>query len=82
MFQHIPRHIRPQNRDWLAGEQVSLRTPTGNWQVGIVFKNNSLPRFSAGWNKFTRDNKLRKNQKLVFTFEEEHDGIIFDIRNG
>lgn len=82
LFQTIPKHITPQNRAWVAGEQVSIRTPTGMWTVGIVFNSSGAPRFSAGWNRFSRDNELRKNQMLVFTVEEEHDGIIFDVQYG
>ncbi|WOH04109.1 hypothetical protein DCAR_0623515 [Daucus carota subsp. sativus] len=33
---HIPVHVKPTNRAWIAGEKVSLRTAAGAWNVGIV----------------------------------------------
>ncbi|KAK1389864.1 hypothetical protein POM88_018042 [Heracleum sosnowskyi] len=77
---HIPSHVSARNRDWQSGEEVMLRTDVGTWMVRIVF-NNGSPRFSAGWNKFARDNKFIVNQKLVFTLIEEDDVIVFDIQS-
>ncbi|KAK1352216.1 hypothetical protein POM88_053480 [Heracleum sosnowskyi] len=77
---HIPSHVSARNRAWQSGEEVMLRTDVGTWMVRIVF-NNGSPRFSAGWNKFARDNKFIVNQKLVFTLIEEDDVIVFDIQS-
>lgn len=78
-MQHIPRNVKPLNRGWKAGEHVRLRTAAGTWTVKIVF-NNGIPRFSAGWNQFSRYYKFKANQNLVFTLLEDEDGIVFDVQ--
>lgn len=79
ILQHIPRAIVPHDRQWIAGEKVLLRTNNGFWSVGIVY-NHKIPRFSAGWNLFAKDNKLQLNQSLDFTLVEDANGIIFDVQ--
>lgn len=73
--------MKPQNREWEIGEQVLLSSVNGDWMVSIVFSNGT-PRFSAGWNKFARDNNLRENQNLVFTLFEQQDVHLFDVQIG
>lgn len=79
VLQHIPKTIIPHGRQWIAGEKVLMRTTNGSWSVGIVY-NHKIPRFSAGWNLFAKDNGLQQNQNLVFTLVEDPNGIAFDVQ--
>lgn len=78
-MQVIPRYITPRNREWKAGDKVTLVTDNGNWPLGIVMSHGRA-RFSAGWNKFVRDNRLRNSQVLVFTLVESDDGPILNVQ--
>lgn len=77
--QHIPSNVKPQQRKWRHGEEVLLSTVNGDWMVRIVFSNGN-PRFSAGWNRFARDNNLQQNQNLVFTLFEDQDMLLFNVQ--
>ncbi|KAK1396556.1 hypothetical protein POM88_006419 [Heracleum sosnowskyi] len=57
------------NRQWRVGERVLLRTDEGSWSIGLTV-NDGRVRFSTGWNKFARDNELKKRQNLVFNMNE------------
>lgn len=78
LWQHIPKHICPRNRSWQAGEDVKLKTDKGSWNVSIVLSNRT-GRFSAGWNRFSEDNKLKKSNSLIFTMFESAEGIVFNV---
>ena len=78
MLQHIPVHVKPTNRAWIAGEKVSLRTAAGAWNVGIVLSGRKA-RFSSGWNKFSSDNNLVQSQTINFSLVEGIDGIFFNV---
>lgn len=75
---HIPRNIKFQNRDWNRGDCAKVRKTDGSWDPGIVL-NNGKARFSAGWSKFVREQKLKKNDNLRFTLHEDDDIAVFDI---
>ncbi|KAL1811383.1 hypothetical protein ACET3Z_021448 [Daucus carota] len=75
---HIPVHVKPTNRAWIAGEKVSLRTAAGAWNVGIVLSGRKA-RFSSGWNKFSSDNNLVQIQTINFSLVEGIDGIFFNV---
>lgn len=78
-FQYIPNSITPHGRQWMENEKITLRSENGEWQVKIVLSN-GLPRISAGWNKFAKDNELIYEQSLTFILvEEEENGAIFEI---
>ena len=54
-------------------------TDKGVWDIGIT--NTPIrPRFSAGWNKFIRDNEYRAGQMLNFTLIEHDEYTDFIIR--
>lgn len=56
-----------------------MRTQIGEWTVGIATSKNR-PRYSAGWNAFTKDNKLKYNKSYKFTLlSDEDDGVIFHV---
>ncbi|KAK1383336.1 hypothetical protein POM88_021071 [Heracleum sosnowskyi] len=74
----IPRFIVPANKQWLVGERVLLRTDEGSWSIGLTV-NDGRARFSAGWNKFARDNELKRRQNLVFNMIEGAEGIVFEV---
>lgn len=77
--QYIPSSIRHHDRQWRSSEKIILRTKTGEWMVGLsVLRGNA--RCSAGWNKFSKDNKLKKNETLTFTMiGDEGNGVIFNV---
>ncbi|KAK1384321.1 hypothetical protein POM88_022056 [Heracleum sosnowskyi] len=75
---YIPRYINLGNRNFNQGERVMFRFENEQWGVGIVYSN-GLPRFSAGWNKFVKDNQISLNEKVEFTMVEEEDELVFDI---
>ena len=76
VLQYIPIAIQPNGRRWINGENVTLRRGLLTWNVKVVCST-GLPRFSAGWNQFTTNNELEKDDTLVFTFHQED--LIFDI---
>lgn len=79
-MQHIPGNVNPFGRQWRAGERVLLRTHNGSWSVGIIY-NHRIPRFSAGWNPFAKDNELKMNQTLIFTMvEDDNAPVAFDVQ--
>ena len=62
-----------------AGDRSILRTGEGTWSVGLVKSNEGL-RFSAGWNKFSKENNLELNNVLRFTFAGQENGqCVFDV---
>ncbi|KAK1401320.1 hypothetical protein POM88_000925 [Heracleum sosnowskyi] len=75
---YIPKSITPRNRRWKSGERVLLTTDVGSWTVGVV-TSKATTRFSAGWNTFAGKNEFITNQRLVFTMNEEADGIVFEV---
>lgn len=77
-MQHIPGNVKPRDQNWQAGEKVSFVTAKGTWQVGIVL-HNGRGRFSAGWNAFAKDNKLKKSNTLLFTLTENNEGPCFTV---
>ncbi|KAK1361763.1 hypothetical protein POM88_046237 [Heracleum sosnowskyi] len=74
----IPRFIVLANRQWIVGERVLLRTDEGSWSIGLTV-NDGRARFSTGWNKFARDNELKRRQNLVFNMNEGAEGIVFEV---
>lgn len=48
------------------------------WKVGVV-GSQTKPRFSSGWDKFVKENKLALNDKLRFLLIEEDDVISFVV---
>ena len=78
-WQYIPRYINRDDREWNAGDQCLLRTTGGIWTVNVVLSN-GLPRFSAGWNKFARDIKLKLDDIVHFTMLGNDQGkCLFDV---
>ncbi|KAK1399233.1 hypothetical protein POM88_009096 [Heracleum sosnowskyi] len=75
---YIPRFIVCANRQWIVGERVILRTDEGSRSIGLTV-NDGRARFSTGWNKFARDNEMKRRQKLVFNMNEEAEGIVFEV---
>ncbi|KAK1379093.1 hypothetical protein POM88_025837 [Heracleum sosnowskyi] len=76
--EYIPGHIIPQNRKWISGEHVTFRNGDEVWEIGLVYSN-GLARFSAGWNKFSREKKVKLNETVVFNLLESEGGLSFDI---
>ncbi|KAK1372123.1 hypothetical protein POM88_038215 [Heracleum sosnowskyi] len=66
------------DRQWIVGEGVLLRTDEGSWSIGLTV-NDGRARFSTGWNKFARDNELKRRQNLVFNMNEGAEGIVFEV---
>lgn len=78
-FQYIPPDIYPPAPKWVAYERILLRTENGEWSVGITISA-GRPRLSAGWNKFSRDNKLKCNQTLFFNLlPDDGSGVVFNV---
>ncbi|KAL1806425.1 hypothetical protein ACET3Z_029493 [Daucus carota] len=75
---HIPRTVKPGLREWQSGEDITLQTVRGSWNVGIVM-NNRVPRFSRGWNQFRDGNNLSQNQKITFRMTEDTDRVVFRV---
>ncbi|KAK1398640.1 hypothetical protein POM88_008503 [Heracleum sosnowskyi] len=75
---YIPGYINPRNRNFNHGECVMFRFENELWEVGIVYCN-GLPRFSAGWNKFVKDNQISLNETVEFNMVEEEDELVFEI---
>lgn len=78
-MQYIPPDINPPDRKWVAYEKILLRTDDGEWPVGITISAGRA-RLSAGWNKFTKDNRLKCNQTLFFTLlPDDGSGVVFQV---
>ncbi|KAK1401088.1 hypothetical protein POM88_000693 [Heracleum sosnowskyi] len=75
---YIPQYINLRNRNFNQVERVMFRFENEQWGIGIVYSN-GLPRFSAGWNKFVKDNQISLNETVEFTMVEEEDELVFDI---
>ncbi|KAK1360110.1 hypothetical protein POM88_044584 [Heracleum sosnowskyi] len=75
---YIPRYINLGNRNFNQGERVMFRFENEQWGIGIVYSN-GLQRFSAGWNKFVKDNQISLNETVEFTLVEEEDELVFNI---
>lgn len=56
-------------------ERIVLRTETGEWPLTITVSS-GRPRLSAGWNKFTADNKLKCNETLMFTLLPDDGSVV------
>ncbi|KAK1360893.1 hypothetical protein POM88_045367 [Heracleum sosnowskyi] len=74
----IPSFINPANRQWMGGERILLRMEDEAWSVGLAVSNGRA-RFSARWNKFARENKLKRRQILVFNMDEVEAGVVFEV---
>ncbi|KAK1375692.1 hypothetical protein POM88_031885 [Heracleum sosnowskyi] len=61
-----------------VGERVLLRTDEGSWSIGLTV-NDRRARFSTGWNKFARDNEMKRRQNLVFNMNEGGERIVFGV---
>lgn len=70
--------IKPHSDKWKRGQIINLRTDKGFWSTGIAFAGYKA-RFSAGWNKFVRDNDYTAGQRLTFKMVELSDVIEFEI---
>uniref|UniRef100_A0A175YKZ2 Uncharacterized protein n=1 Tax=Daucus carota subsp. sativus TaxID=79200 RepID=A0A175YKZ2_DAUCS len=44
---HIPRTVKPGLREWQSGEDITLQTVRGSWNVGIVMNNRVLERMES-----------------------------------
>ncbi|KAK1384936.1 hypothetical protein POM88_022671 [Heracleum sosnowskyi] len=75
---YIPGYIKPGNRNFKHCERVTFRCENREWEVAIVYSN-GIPRFSAGWNQFSKYNKLSLNETVEFTMVDEEDGLAFEI---
>lgn len=78
VLQHIPKYISPRNRNWKAGENVTLTIVKGSWNISVVLSKGT-GRFSTGWNRFSVDNNLIKSNTLIFTMFETAEGINFNV---
>ncbi|KAF1001423.1 hypothetical protein AG4045_014462 [Apium graveolens] len=77
-MEYIPKEVAPRGRNWISSEQVNLVTENGSWIVTILVSN-GRGRFSAGWNAFVRDNKLKGSKPLLFTLIENNEEISFSV---
>lgn len=77
--QYIPNNITPHNWRWIPNERVTLRTGSGEWQVG-VFTSGNMPLFSGGWNAFAEDDNLKYKKSYTFTLvTDDLDYVIFNV---
>ncbi|KAL1808775.1 hypothetical protein ACET3Z_025765 [Daucus carota] len=74
----IPFSVKPRNRGWKAGEQVSLITRLGSWTCTLEM-HHKCARFSGGWNNFSLENDLEKDQVLRFNLVEAENSIVFHV---
>ncbi|WOH08845.1 hypothetical protein DCAR_0728295 [Daucus carota subsp. sativus] len=74
----IPFSVKPRNRGWKAGEQVSLITGLGSWTCTLEM-HHKCARFSGGWNNFSLENDLEKDQVLRFNLVEAENSIVFHV---
>ena len=77
-MQIIPFSVKPRNRGWKAGEQVSLITRLGSWTCTLEM-HHKCARFSGGWNNFSLENDLEKDQVLRFNLVEAENSIVFHV---
>ncbi|KAL3505231.1 hypothetical protein ACH5RR_035072 [Cinchona calisaya] len=76
---NIPQKVA-RNFKKKLGETVSLRSPRGNtWDVSLMTDGDSL-FFRSGWQKFVKDNFLKKNDLLTFKYNgaSQFDVLMFD----
>lgn len=78
-MQHIPPEVQLNGRDWKDVDEVRCVTEKGSWPISIVL-NNGRPRLSAGWNKFARENNLKKSQILGFSMIQGNEEIVLNIQ--
>lgn len=75
-MQYIRTDLHPVVREWTSGHRVSFRRLGREWNIGI-YVNGVTRRFSAGWDRFVRDNELNVDDVLVFTLLPDLD--TFDV---
>ncbi|WOH09637.1 hypothetical protein DCAR_0729095 [Daucus carota subsp. sativus] len=74
----IPQTIQPSCGVWKRTQKIKFITEKGVWDIGIT-NTEERPRFSAGWNKFIRDNGYKAGQMLNFRLVEHDDYADFII---
>ncbi|KAF1002491.1 hypothetical protein AG4045_017755 [Apium graveolens] len=75
---HIPKEIHLFHHVFKASDEITLVRNAKSWKVGIVLSN-GMPRVSAGWNKFSSDNKLKVADRLIFYFLDNVDDAVFNV---
>lgn len=78
-MQYINRSLDAIVKNWPSGKLVFFRRNGKTWNIGINVTNGRR-RFSAGWDRFVRDNQLEVNHIVLFILRG--DGVTFDLEIG
>lgn len=78
-LQYLPLELDSQIQDWEKDKRYIFETEAGNWIIRISLTN-GRKRFCAGWNKFIRENNLKKGDMLDFNFAQHESRFVINIR--